>query len=98
MTATGDTLTADARSSGQPAPRETIDVVIDYAIELGTNRPDVKPVAAKLLEMVQADHERLRAARSELLTRLHHRSDNLGATRGLRVVEEALRALRYSSG
>jgi hypothetical protein len=93
--ATRDTLAAGARPSDQPAPPYTIVAVINYAIELGTNRPDVKSVAATLADFAQSGHELLRAARSELTARLHHRSDNLGATRGLRVAEEALRVLCY---
>jgi hypothetical protein len=96
--ATSHTIAADSRPPDPPAPRDTIDAVIGYAIELGTNRPDVKSVAPTLVSFAQGDQELLRAVRSELTARLHHRSDNLGATRGLRVVEEALRALRYSTG
>ncbi|MGQ0802362.1 MAG: hypothetical protein ACT4PI_00640 [Actinomycetota bacterium] len=54
-------------------------------------------MAATLVSFAHSDHHLLRAARSELTDRLHQRSDNLDATRGLRVVEEALRALRYPS-
>lgn len=93
--ATRNTIAADARPSDQPALPDTIDAVIHYAVELGTNRPEVKSVAPTLVSFAQADQRLLRATRSELITRLHHRSDNLDATRGLRVVEEALRTLRY---
>jgi hypothetical protein len=96
--ATRDTLAAGARPLRSASAAAHDHAVINYAIELGTNRPDVKSVAATLADFAQSGHELLRAARSELTARLHHRSDNLGATRGLRVVEEALRALRYSTG
>jgi hypothetical protein len=95
--ASSGALVAGARAADQPVPQNTIDAVAHYAIELGTDRPDVRSVAAKLADFAQADQELLRAARSELIIRLHRRSDDLDATRGLRVVEEALRVLRYPS-
>jgi hypothetical protein len=47
VNATRDTLAAAARARDQSAPHNSIDAVINYAIELGTNRPDVKPVAPR---------------------------------------------------
>ena len=70
------------------APDDTVGAVIQLAIELGTDRPDVTTVAAELVNFAQADHRLLRAARSALIERLHQRSADLDATRGLRVVEE----------
>lgn len=88
----------DTRPSDELAPDNAADAVIHRAIELGTDRPDVTTVAAELANFAHADHVLLRAARSELIERLHQRSADLDATRGLRVVEEALRTLPLRLG
>ena len=87
----------DARRSGEPDLDAARDAVLRRAVDLGTDQPDVKAAAATLLSFAQGDPELLEGARSVFIERLHARSDDFDATGGLRLVEEALRRLRYPS-